>query len=196
MNKIFYPAQLKYISSFRKESSELLKEMEEFAKEQKIPILSWQAAELIEQLILMNDPKRCLEIGTAIAYTAIRIAKNLKKKSVLHTIELSEDNIALANGFIERAELGGRIKLIEGDASAFGGPLHGTALVVGPDVGRLLGAALVDDYQGVGHHPVIVATEKNLALLLDLKGGAGLGKLGKAQCYQYAAHQGESEKPH
>jgi len=116
MNNIFYPAQHKYISSFRKESDELLKEMEEFAKEQKVPILSWQGAEFIEQLVLMNDPKRSLEIGTAIAYTAIRIARHLKKKSVLHTIELSEDNIALAKGFIERAELGERIKLIEGDA--------------------------------------------------------------------------------
>jgi len=103
MNKIFYPAQHKYISSFRNESEELLKEMEEFAKEQKVPILSWQGAEFIEQLILMNDPKRS-------------IARNIKKKSILHTIELSEDNIALAKGFIERAEVGERIKLIEGDA--------------------------------------------------------------------------------
>ena len=35
---------------------------------------------------------------------------------MLHTIELSKDNIALAKGFIERAELGEKIKLIEGDA--------------------------------------------------------------------------------
>ncbi len=116
MNKIFYPAQHKYLSSFRKESNELLKEMEEFASEQKVPILSWQGAEFIEQLILMNNPKRCLEIGTAIAYTSIRIARNLKKKSILHTIELSEDNIALAKGFIERAGVADKIKMFEGDA--------------------------------------------------------------------------------
>lgn len=116
MSKIFYPVQEKYISSFRKQSDELSSEMEEFAKEHKIPILSWQSAEFIEQLVMMINPKRVLEIGTAIAYTSIKIANKLKKKSILHTIELSEDNIITAKEFIERAGVGEKIKLIEGDA--------------------------------------------------------------------------------
>jgi len=65
---------------------------------------------------LMINPKRSLEIGTAIAYTTIRIAKNLNKKSIIHTIELSEVNIESAKEFIERSGVGNRIKLIEGDA--------------------------------------------------------------------------------
>ena len=116
MSKIFYPAQEKYITSFRKKPDELLIEMEEFAKTNDVPILSWQSAEFIEQLILMINPKRSLEIGTAIAFTAIRIARNLNKKSIIHTIELSEKNIESAKEFIERSGVGNRIKLIEGDA--------------------------------------------------------------------------------
>jgi caffeoyl-CoA O-methyltransferase len=116
MSKIFYPSQEKYISSFRKTQDDLLVEMEEYAKENKVPILSWQSAEFIEQLVLITNPKRVLEIGTAIAYTSIRIAKNFKKKSILHTIELSENNIKKAKEFIERSEIGEKIKLIEGDA--------------------------------------------------------------------------------
>ena len=116
MNKIFYPAQYKYINSFRKESDELLKEMEQYAEEYNIPILNRLAAEFIEQLIKISDPKRCLEIGTAIAYTTIRIARNLKKKSVIHTIELSEENIQSAKLYIDKSKVGDRIKLIEGDA--------------------------------------------------------------------------------
>jgi predicted O-methyltransferase YrrM len=116
MSKIFYPAQEKYILSFRKEQDNLINEMESFAKEHNVPILSWQAAEFIEQLVLMNNPKRVLEIGTAIAYTTIRIARNLKKKSVIHTIELSEDNIETAKEYIEQSGVGDKIKLIEGDA--------------------------------------------------------------------------------
>ena len=116
MSNIYYPSQDKYIRSFRKESDELLKEMEEFAKLHNVPILSWQSAEFIEQLVLMIKPKRVLEIGTAIAYTSIRIARNLKKKSAIHTIELSEDNIISAKEFIEKSGLGESIKLIEGDA--------------------------------------------------------------------------------
>ena len=116
MSKIFYPSQEKYISSFRKEQDDLINEMETFAKEHNVPILSWQSAEFIEQLVLMNNPKRVLEIGTAIAYTTIRIARNLKKKSVIHTIELSEENIETAKEYIEQSGVGDKIKLIEGDA--------------------------------------------------------------------------------
>ncbi len=116
MSKILYPAQQKYIDSFRREPDELLKEMEEYARENKVPILSWQSAEFIEQIITMIDPKRVLEIGTAIAYTTIRIARNLSKKSVIHTIEISGDIIVKANEFIEKAGVGDKIKLIEGDA--------------------------------------------------------------------------------
>ncbi len=116
MSKIFYPAQEKYISSFRKEQDDLINEMETFAKEHNVPILSWQAAEFIEQLVLITNPKRVLEIGTAIAYTTIRIARNLTKKSIIHTIELSEDNIETAKEYIEQSGVGDKIKLIEGNA--------------------------------------------------------------------------------
>lgn len=116
MSKIFYPSQEAYISSFRKESDDLLKEMEEFAKVHNVPILSWQSADFIEQLVLLIEPKRVLEIGTAIAYTSIRIARNLKKKSAVHTIEMSDDNINSAKEFIEKSGEGEKIKLIEGDA--------------------------------------------------------------------------------
>jgi predicted O-methyltransferase YrrM len=116
MSKIFYPSQEKYISSFRKEQDDLINEMQSFAKEHNVPILSWQAAEFIEQLVLITNPKRVLEIGTAIAYTTIRIAKNLKKNCVIHTIELSEDNIDTAKEYIEQSGVGDKIKLIEGDA--------------------------------------------------------------------------------
>ena len=116
MSKIFFPVQQKYISSFRNDEDELIKEMEAYAKEHNVPILSWQSAEFIEQIILLLNPKRVLEIGTAIAYTSIRIARNLKKKSVVHTIEISQENITAAKTFIEKSGASDRIKLFEGDA--------------------------------------------------------------------------------
>ncbi|MCH7723662.1 MAG: O-methyltransferase [Bacteroidetes bacterium] len=116
MRKILYPVQEKYIQSFRKKPDNLIKEMEKYAKVNNVPILSWQSAEFIEQLILITKPNRALEIGTAIAYTTIRIARNLKNNAVIHTIELSEDNIKTAKGFIKRSGVKEKIKLIEGDA--------------------------------------------------------------------------------
>lgn len=116
MNTIHFPAQAKYIDSFRKKENELIQEMEAYAAEHKIPILSWQSAELIEQLILLKEPKRVLEIGTAIGYTTIRIARNLGKKSEVHTIEMSLDNIPVANENFEKSGYANKIKLLEGNA--------------------------------------------------------------------------------
>lgn len=116
MNTIHFPAQAKYIDSFRKKENELIIEMETYAAEHKILILSWQSAELFEQLIILKEPKRVLEIGTAIGYTTIRIARNLSKKSEVHTIEKSEDNIPLAKEYFERSGFAEKIKLLEGNA--------------------------------------------------------------------------------
>jgi len=117
MKKIIYPAQQEYILSFINQKSKLIKSIENFAKENNIPILSKDASEFLEQIISINQPKKVLEVGTAIAYSSIRIAKLLKPSSVLMTIEKSKDNIKLASTFIKKAKLTRRIKILEGDAA-------------------------------------------------------------------------------
>lgn len=116
MDKIILSKQLDYISSFRKKTDTLIGEMETFAKEHNVPILSWQSAEFLEQLVLMKNPRRVLELGTAIAYSTIRVARNLKGKSVIHSIEKSADNIAVAKDFIAKSGIMSKIKVLEGDA--------------------------------------------------------------------------------
>jgi len=116
MTQILFSAQKKYLESFRKKEDELILGMEQYATENKVPILNWHAADLIEKLIMINKPDRVLEIGTAIAYTTIRIAKCLHKGSMIHSIEKSEDNIKIALENIEKSGLSKKIKLIQGDA--------------------------------------------------------------------------------
>jgi predicted O-methyltransferase YrrM len=116
MAEILFPAQEQYLAKFKKESDPLILEMEEYAKENNVPILSWHSAGFLEQLIRIKNPRRVLEIGTAIAYSTIRIAKNLKKKSVVHTIEKSKDNAEKARENIQKSGLEEKINLIVGDA--------------------------------------------------------------------------------
>lgn len=116
MDKILFPEQQNYLEKVRKPENQLIKELEDYAQKNKIPILDWKAAELLEYLITIQKPKRVLEIGTAIAYSSIRIARNLPKKGILSTIELSKNNIALAKDNIKKAKLENRIDLIEGNA--------------------------------------------------------------------------------
>ena len=104
MDKILYTSQQKYLQGLRKKPDPVLVEIEEFAKAKKVPILNWNAAELLEILISAQRPKRVLEIGTAIGYSSIIIARKLKKKGKLDTIEKSEDNINLALENFQKAD--------------------------------------------------------------------------------------------
>ena len=116
MKNILYSSQQKYINSFRNEEDELTLEMEEYARKKSVPILSWDSANFLEQLIVMHKPKRVLEIGCAIAYSTIKIAKNLKKNGTVDTIEVSKENIKKAKEFIEKSSVKSKINIIEGDA--------------------------------------------------------------------------------
>jgi len=90
--------------------------MEKYANEKNIPILDKNSAAFMEVLIKMLKPKRVLEIGTAIAYSSIRIARNLRKKGVIHTIEKSKDNLVLAKAYISRSDVEDKIRILEGNA--------------------------------------------------------------------------------
>ena len=118
MKGIVIANQEKYLTTLRNKPDALIAEMEEFALENQVPILNWNAAELLEMLVRNSKPKRVLEIGMAIGYSSIRIARQLKKKSILHAIEKSKVNIELAAAYIDRAELTDKIQIMEGDALA------------------------------------------------------------------------------
>lgn len=116
MKNILLQNQIEYLESLRPVPDELIKEMEEFAREKKVPILDWKSAEFLELLISIQKPTAVLEIGTAIAYSSIRIARRLKNGASLDTIEKSTDNITLAKNFINRAGLSSTINILQGDA--------------------------------------------------------------------------------
>jgi len=116
MSNILSEDQVEYLISLRNQVDPLLKEMEKFAAENKIPILDWRSAEFLEQVILAKHPRRVLEIGTAIAYSSIRIARKLRKEASLDTIEKSKNNIKLAKEYIKRSNLTSSVNILEGDA--------------------------------------------------------------------------------
>ncbi len=113
---IIYPEQERYLRKLRREPDVLLAEMEKYAGENRVPILNWNAAQLLEQLIRIKKPARALEIGCAIAYSTIRIAMNLEEGAIIDTIELSKDGIKLAKVYIERSGVADKINLFEGNA--------------------------------------------------------------------------------
>ena len=116
MSNILSEGQVEYLTSLRNQVDPLLREMETFAAENKIPILDWMSAEFLGLLVLVNKPKNVLEIGTAIGYSSIRIARKLRKKASLDTIEKSKNNIRLAKEYIKLSKPTSSINILEGDA--------------------------------------------------------------------------------
>jgi predicted O-methyltransferase YrrM len=90
-------------------------EVEEYAREHRIPIMDRSGMETFIGLLRIQRPKRILEIGSAIGYSAIRMVSALEVASVV-TIERDKERHDAAVEFIKRSGLGDRITIIEGDA--------------------------------------------------------------------------------
>ncbi len=104
-----------YIESFIRPRNDLLVEMESFASEHHVPIMQLPAIEVLNQILRIQKPSSILEIGTAIGYSAIRMALTLPESNIV-TVERDAERVALAREYILRSEVANRIKVIEGDA--------------------------------------------------------------------------------
>lgn len=71
---------------------------------------------LLEMISRMIKPKRILEIGTFTGYSALCLAKGLTNDGQLHTIELRDNDAAIARDFFNRSDYSGRIILHTGNA--------------------------------------------------------------------------------
>ncbi len=104
-----------YIESFIQPRNDLLIEMETFARDNHVPIMQLPAIDVLNQILRIQKPSNILEIGTAIGYSAIRMALTLPKSNIV-TIERDADRVVLARDFIARSEVANQITVIEGDA--------------------------------------------------------------------------------
>lgn len=110
------PEQInQYISHLLIDRDPLLLEIEQYAIENDIPIMELVGIEAMLQILSLSNPKKILEIGTAIGYSAIRIAKKIPDCSVV-TIERDQERYEIAKEYIKKAGLEKRISLINGNA--------------------------------------------------------------------------------
>ncbi|MDF2856037.1 MAG: SAM-dependent methyltransferase [Neobacillus sp.] len=93
----------------------LFTEMELFAAENKVPIMELAGIESMLQILRIQKSKKILEVGTAIGYSALRMAEALPGATIV-TIERDMERIQIAEEFIGRSSLTDQIILIKGDA--------------------------------------------------------------------------------
>jgi predicted O-methyltransferase YrrM len=105
-----------YIRNTIKENDGILKELEVFANESHVPIIQPEVAKLLLVTGRLLKPKRILEVGTAIGYSAIILSKVLDDGGIIDTIDRYELMIERAKGNLKRAGLENTVNIIAGDA--------------------------------------------------------------------------------
>ena len=95
----------------------MLDEIEAQGLRMKLPIVSREVGVLLEVLARAARARRILEIGTAIGYSALWLARALPPDGRLLTIERDPERAAIARAHFERAAIAGRATVLVGDAS-------------------------------------------------------------------------------
>jgi predicted O-methyltransferase YrrM len=104
-----------YIEKLIPERDLLFTEMETYARENNVPIMELAGIEALLQFLRIQDSKKILEVGTAIGYSALRMAEALPNTMIV-TIERDLERIQVAEQYLGRSKHGEQIQLIQGDA--------------------------------------------------------------------------------
>lgn len=104
-----------YIHSLEK-SNGICDEIEKFAHETDVPIIRKEMESFLKTMICIKKPKKILELGTAIGYSAIIMAQAMPKDCRITTVENYEKRIPIAKENFIKAEADDKITLLEGDA--------------------------------------------------------------------------------
>ena len=86
------------------------------ALEEHIPIIMDDTLDVIANILTEKKPKRILEIGAAVGYSAMCFSEYLVEGGVIDTIERDENRIKEAKQNFKKVEVENKINLYEGDA--------------------------------------------------------------------------------
>ncbi|WP_026689125.1 O-methyltransferase [Alteribacter aurantiacus] len=104
-----------YIEQLLPKREGILAEMEEVAKEDRVPIMEQTGLSAMLQMMTLHHPKRILEIGTAIGYSSLRMVDALPDATVV-TIERDQERLKQAQMYHKQAHVDNKITIVEGDA--------------------------------------------------------------------------------
>ena len=125
VDAIIQREQAEYLDRLSTQSDSLLAEMEEYAAEHRVPIADREVAMFLEITAATTRAQSALEIGMAIGYSVIHLLRGMDYSSsggdgaqnrTVTTIELSDDMIDRATGFLKRANLFDRVQIKHGKA--------------------------------------------------------------------------------
>ncbi len=115
-----------YINSMNVAESEICNQIEQEARLDDVPIIRKEMKNFLKVLLALKQPKKILEVGTAVGYSAILMSEYMPKGCTITTIENYDVRIPIAKNNFKRAEKEDVITLLEGDAMEILPTLQGT----------------------------------------------------------------------
>ena len=115
-----------YINSLDKGNSPVCNAIEKEALADGVPIIRKEMGNLLKVLLLLKQPQKILEVGTAVGYSSILMSENMPKTCRITTSENYEKRIPVAKNNFKRAGKEEVITLLEGDAMDILKELDGT----------------------------------------------------------------------
>ena len=116
IDAIIQREQAEYLDRLLPESTGLIAEMEAYAAEHRVPIADREVAFFLEITARATKARRALEIGMAIGYGALHLARGMSEDGRVITIEPNEEMIRLSEDYLTRAGLRERVQIERGYA--------------------------------------------------------------------------------
>src|SRR2546423_4618172 len=111
IDAILQPEQAEYLERLLPENTGLLAEMEAYAAEHRVPIADREVARFLEITARATGARRVLEIGMAIGYSVVHLARALPPDGLVVTIEPNAEMIARSEDYLTRANLRERVRI-------------------------------------------------------------------------------------
>lgn len=115
-----------FIDSMDTPNTEFLNKLEKYSKETNVPIIRPSMQSFLKLLLAIAQPKKILEVGTAIGFSALLMSEYGPEDCHITTIEKYEKRIPLAKENFAKAGKEEKITLLEGDAVEILSQLEGT----------------------------------------------------------------------
>ena len=107
-----------YIYSLLPKSDPVLTEIEQYAEANRVPIIGPAVARLLTLLVQVSGAKRIFEMGSAIGYSTIWLARAAGPKAQVFYTDGDPQNAQRAQDYFKRAGVAKRIRVQVGDALA------------------------------------------------------------------------------
>ena len=165
MNWIVEPKTEKYIYSLLPARDRVMREMERYAQKHHVPIIGPACGRLLYQLARLVRARRVFEMGSAIGYSTLWLARAVGPEGRVFYTDGDPANARRAEGYLGSAGVLGRVRVLVGDA------LHLLDSV--PGVGKILGLVLLYEIHDIARFPTVQDFASYCRLVKCAKESAG-----------------------